>query len=136
MTDYIADMWNHAPAMRARGGSTVKLESGDMSNLIAYLFTQRFFFEAGDIKRGQKVYESKNCITCHDIRRQEMKAPDLTKATDAFSPITLTASAWSHGPEMLRTMKQQKMSWPEFEKSEMTDLIAYLNSRVLKQIAH
>jgi cytochrome c2 len=135
MTDYIAAMWNHAPAMRARGGSTVKLENGDMSNLIAFLFSQRFFFEAGDIKRGQRVYESENCMTCHEVKRQETRAPDLTKATEAYSPITLTASAWSHGPEMLRNMKQQKMAWPEFEKTEMADLIAFLNSRIIKQIA-
>ena len=136
MTDYIAAMWNHAPAMRARGGTTVMLADGDMRNVIAFLFSQRYFFEAGNVKRGQKVYESKNCITCHEMKRLETKAPDLTHATEAYSPITLTASAWRHGPEMLRVMKQQKIEWPEFEKTEMADLIAYLNSRILKQLAH
>lgn len=135
ITDYIAEMWNHAPAMRTRGGNTVKLGNGDMRNLIAYLFSQRYFFEAGDVKRGQKVYEAKNCATCHDTRRQELKAPDLTHPTEAYSPITLTASAWRHGPAMLKTMKQQKISWPEFEKTEMADLIAYLNSRVMPLLA-
>jgi len=135
ITDYIAEMWNHAPEMRARGGNTVRLEEGDMRNLIAYLFAQRFFAETGNVKRGQKVYESKNCATCHELQRQTKNAPDLTRATDAYSPITLTASAWRHGPEMLRAMKQEKLAWPEFEKSEMADLIAYLNSRIIRQIA-
>jgi hypothetical protein len=32
-------------------------------------------------------------------------------------------------------MKQQRIAWPRFAKSEMTDLIAYLNSRVIVRIA-
>jgi hypothetical protein len=32
-------------------------------------------------------------------------------------------------------MKQQNIEWPEFEKSEMTDLIAWLNSRIVTRIA-
>jgi hypothetical protein len=32
-------------------------------------------------------------------------------------------------------MKQQNIEWPEFEKSEMTDLIAWLNSRIITRIA-
>jgi len=32
-------------------------------------------------------------------------------------------------------MKQEKIAWPEFENSEMTDLIAYLNSKVVTQVA-
>jgi hypothetical protein len=36
---------------------------------------------------------------------------------------------------MLKAMKQQNIEWPEFEKSEMTDLIAWLNSRIITRIA-
>jgi hypothetical protein len=128
-------MWNHAAVMRSRGGSTVKLAPDDMRDLIAFLFSQRFFFEMGDERRGQRVYQSKGCTTCHETRRRELGAPDLTSATEAYSPITLTAAAWRHGPEMLNTMRQQRIAWPRFEKSEMTDLIAYLNSKVIIRIA-
>ena len=93
------------------------------------------FAETGNVKRGQKVYESKKCVTCHETQRQAKSAPDLTRVTDAYSPITLTASAWRHGPAMLRAMKQENIAWPEFEKSEMADLISYLNSRIVRQIA-
>ena len=135
VTDYIAKMWNHAPEMRSQGGHTEKLAPGDMRNLIAFLFAQRFFFEPGDPARGKKVYESRSCGSCHEFRRNQTGAPDLTLATEAYSPITLTASIWSHGPEMLKAMTQQKIEWPEFEKSEMTDLIAWLNSRIVTKIA-
>jgi cytochrome c2 len=128
-------MWNHAPEMRSKGGQTVKLASGDMRNLIAFLFAQRFFFEPGDAAKGKKVYEAKSCANCHEMRRTQTGAPDLTQATEVFSPITLTASIWRHGPPMLKAMKQQNIEWPEFEKSEMTDLIAWLNSRIMTKIA-
>ena len=135
VTDYIADMWNHAPEMRSKGGQTEKLASGDMRNLIAFLFAQRFFFEPGDAARGKKVYEAKSCANCHEMRRTQTGAPNLTLATEAFSPITLTAAIWRHGPAMLKEMKRQNIEWPEFEKSEMTDLIAWLNSRIITKIA-
>ncbi|HET9131851.1 MAG TPA: c-type cytochrome, partial [Terriglobia bacterium] len=79
--------------------------------------------------------ENKGCANCHEQRRSQTGAPDLTKASEAYSPITLTASVWRHGPGMLNAMKQEKIAWPEFENSEMTDLIAWLNSRVITQIA-
>jgi cytochrome c2 len=135
VTDYIAQMWNHAPDMRSRGGQTVKLESGEMRNLIAFLFAQRFFFEKGDATKGRKVFDNKGCANCHELRRNQTGAPDLTRASEAYSPITLTAAVWRHGPTMLNAMKQEKIAWPEFESSEMTDLIAWLNSRLPIQIA-
>ena len=135
VTDYIARMWNHAPDMRNRGGQTEKLAPGEMRNLIAYLFAQRFFFEKGDAAKGRKVFENKGCATCHELKRSQTGAPDLTRATEAYSPITLTASVWRHGPGMLNAMKQEKIAWPEFETSEMTDLIAWLNSRVVTQVS-
>jgi cytochrome c2 len=134
VADYIAAMWNHAPIMRKRGGSTVKLAPGAMSDVIAFLFTQRYFFEPGDPKRGRSVYEAKACESCHETRRTELGAPDLTQLPEAFSPITLTAAAWRHGPSMNKRMQQQGIAWPEFHGAEMTDLIAYLNSKQVVRI--
>jgi cytochrome c2 len=127
-------MWNHAPAMRRRG-STPKLKEGQMPDLIAFLFVQRYFFEPGDIGRGKKVYEAKNCATCHQAQKRATGAPDLSKAVEVFSPVTLTSAAWRHGTSMTRIMKQQGIDWPEFRGREMADLIAYLNSTRIVRIA-
>jgi mono/diheme cytochrome c family protein len=135
VTGYIAAMWNHAPQMRRRGGNTPKLSTGQMSHLIAYLFSQRYFFEPGDKVRGKRVFEDKSCATCHEVRRLETGAPDLTRLAEAFSPITLSAAAWSHGLPMMNAMKQQHIDWPEFKGREMADLIAYLNSRLIVRLA-
>jgi cytochrome c2 len=135
VTGYIAAMWNHAPEMKAKGGATPKLAAGQMADLVAFLFSQRYFFQPGDSEKGKKVYESKNCALCHDVRRAQTGAPDLTKTMEAYSPIVLTSAAWQHGSTMIRTMKQQQIEWPEFHGREMADLIAFLNSRLIIRVA-
>jgi cytochrome c2 len=135
VTGYIAAMWNHVPAMRRQADATPKLEQGQMPDLIAYLFAQRYFFEPGDPSRGKRVYEDKNCVTCHQVQRRAMGAPDLSESVETFSPIILTSAAWQHGPEMMRKMKQQGIDWPEFKGREMADLIAYLNSTRIIRVA-
>lgn len=135
VTGYIAAMWNHAPEMKRKGGATPKLASGDMADLVAFLFSQRYFFEPGDPGRGKNVYEDKNCALCHEVRRLQTGAPDLTRPMEAFSPIVLTSAAWQHGISMSRSMKQQGVAWPEFKGREMADLIAFLNSRLIVRVA-
>jgi cytochrome c2 len=132
---YISAMWNHAPAMRKRGGATPKLRAGEMPDLVAYLFSQRYFFEPGDPGRGKRVFEEKECATCHDLKRFQTNAPDLSKSVESFSPVTLTAAAWRHGLPMLAEMKRQRISWPEFKGREMADLITYLNSKLIVRVA-
>jgi hypothetical protein len=135
ITGYIAAMWNHAPEMRRQAGSTPRLNSGEMADLIAFLFSQRYFMDQGNASRGRRVYEVKGCAKCHEERLTETGASDLSQVTTFFSPITLTSAVWRHGPAMLESMKAQRISWPEFSGSEMTDLITYLNSRLTSRIA-
>ena len=135
ITGYIAAMWNHAPDMRRRAGSTPELKAGEMPDLVAFLFSQRYFQDRGDALKGKRVFEEKSCATCHEQRRKETGAPDLTQVTETFSPITLTAAVWKHGPTMMGEMKRMNISWPEFKDQEMPDLIAYLNSRLILRVA-
>jgi cytochrome c2 len=136
VTGYVASMWNHALIMQARSGIRFpRLESGEMSNLIAFLFSQSYFFERGNDRRGRRVFENKRCAQCHEDQRRATRAPDLAQAFELYSPITLTSAVWRHGPAMLQTMRQNATAWPRFEGSEMADLIAYLNSRVIVRLA-
>ena len=132
---YIAAMWNHAPYMRRKGGSALpKLPAGEMQNVIAYLFLQQYFYEEGDAARGRRVYDAKGCASCHEGKRTG-GAPDLASTVQAYTPISISASVWRHGPGMRETLRTQGKSWPEFESGEMKDLLAYLNSRLRAQIA-
>jgi cytochrome c2 len=132
LTAYTTAMWNHAPLMTRKAGTKFPvLGPGDMSNLVAYLFEQRYFEEEGDANRGARVFESKNCVACHEVTRQKTHAPDLAMETERFSPITVAAAVWRHGPAMLEKMQAQDIAWPRFTRSEMADLITFLNSRLV-----
>ena len=91
--------------------------------------------EKGDPIRGERLYRDKNCSFCHENRRAATGAPDLTQLSEQFSPVTIASAVWRHGPTMLDAMKQQKLTWPEFHGSEMSNLIAYLNSRLTRKTA-
>jgi cytochrome c2 len=136
VTGYVAAMWNHAPRMQAKGdGKLPRLNPADMPNLAAFLFSQSYFFERGDARRGQRVYERENCFACHEQRRRETGAPDLTQPPEQYSPITLTASVWRHAPSMFEATRRSGAPWPRFAGSDMNDIIAYLNSRLITRVA-
>jgi cytochrome c2 len=133
---YVAAMWNHAPLMRQRAGDDFPVFGpGDMSNLVAYLFAQRYFEKEGNAARGARVFETKGCASCHERLRRETGAPDLTMANERYSPITVAASLFRHGPAMLERMEKQNVSWPRFTAAEMEDVIAFLNSRLVQHVA-
>ena len=136
LTGYVTAMWNHAPMMRKRAGDRFPiLGPGDMSDLVAYLFAQRYFYGDGDAARGARVFQEKSCASCHEQRRAQTGAPDLTAATERYSPITIAAALFRHGPGMLEIMAKESVTWPQFKPAEMTDLIAYLNSRLVARLA-
>jgi cytochrome c2 len=136
LTGYIAAMWNHAPVMHAKAENQFPiLGPGDMSNLVAYLFAQRYFYQEGNAQRGAQVFQAKNCATCHEQRRKQTGAADLTMVTERYSPITMSAAVWQHGPAMLDKMQREKIEWPQLSPMEMADLISYLNSRLVPRIA-
>ena len=125
-----------AAALEFRNQTLTFGEIDERSNRVAYLFAQRYFDEEGNAARGAQVFDEKNCKSCHEQRRLETRAPDLTIATERYSPITLSASVWRHGPAMLEAIQEKELAWPEFSGSEMSDLIAYLNSRLVPRIAN
>jgi cytochrome c2 len=136
LTAYVAMMWNHAPLMHDRAGSEFPiLGPGDMSNLVAYLFSQRYFEETGNAERGARVFDAKGCAGCHVQRRAQTGAPDLTLGTERYSPITISTAVWLHGRSMLEAVQRDKQAWPELQPDEMLDLLSFLNSKLVSRIA-
>ena len=128
LTDIAAEMWNHQPAMSARiGGAPPHLEPGEMRELVSYLWAQSFFADSGNAGRGKHVFIAKRCASCHDDASGG--APQLSAATHQFSGVTMVAALWRHGPTMLQRMEEKHLAWPRFDGRDMSDLIAYLNSR-------
>ena len=124
LTEIAASMWNHAPKMAAAGAPPVQFDAGEMRELLGFLWAERFFENSGRASTGQRVFAAKQCSVCHNDPASG--APSL--AGRQFSGASMVAALWHHGPAMLEQMKTRHVGWPRFEGSQMSDLIAFLNS--------
>lgn len=120
-------MWNHShemwKGMEAKGIDRPLLSPQEMADLIAHLFSTRYFDEPGDPAQGKAVFTKKQCNLCHT----KGKTPDLTFLKGQISPILMSQMMWNHGPEMLEKMRKAKISWQKIDRKEMVDLMEYLN---------
>jgi mono/diheme cytochrome c family protein len=128
LTEIAAAMWNHAPRMAAKGAQPVHFESGEMRELLSFLWAKQFFEDAGNAASGKRVFGAKHCATCHND--PSSGAPRLTGAGHSYTGATMVSALWHHGPTMLEMMKGKGIQWPRFSAAEMSDLIAYLNSAI------
>jgi cytochrome c2 len=126
LTEIAAAMWNHAPKMAAAGAKPAKLEAGEMRELLGYLWAGQFFQDSGNVAAGRRVFASKRCVACHE--NSTGGAPKLTGAGRSLSGALMVSVLWHHGPQMLEQMKGKGIGWPRFEGTQMSDLIAFLNS--------
>ena len=121
-------MWNHSPkmwrGMEEKGMERPTLSPQEMADLVAYLFSTRYFDEPGDSEKGKAVFIRKQCNLCH---AKGTKMPNLSVLKGQISPIFMAQTMWNHGPEMLEKMRKAKVPWQKIEGTEMVDLMEYLN---------
>ena len=121
-------MWNHSEEMRKgmerRGISFPTLSSQEMADIVAYLFSTRYFDEPGNPEKGKAVFAKKQCNLCHV---KGAKTGDLSQLRGQISPILMAQVMWNHGPEMLEKMRKAKIPWQKMDGKEMVDLMGYLN---------
>ena len=127
---FAAQMWNHSPAMWASMKSQQiprpQFSNKEMADLVAYLFSERYFEASGNPVQGKRVFNMKGCAACHAAGGKS-SAPDLSGWRGRVSPVGLATAMWNHGPVMLGRMREQQMPWPVFRPGEMVDLMEYLN---------
>jgi mono/diheme cytochrome c family protein len=121
LTGIAVAMWNHAPKMPP---TPPQLNVDEMREIASSLWAEQFFRDAGSVKPGQHVYESKHCAICHEDLSSG--APSLSGRV--FNGAILVSALWHHGPQMLDRMQAKKLAWPRFEGMDMANLIAYLNT--------
>jgi mono/diheme cytochrome c family protein len=126
LTDVAAAMWNHAPSMTPETKKPVKLEAGEMRELMAYLWAPQFFEDSGNVSAGQRVFSAKRCAACHE--NSANAAPKIIASGKSFSGAEMVSVLWHHGPRMFDQMKSKGIPWPRFDGTQMSDLIAFLNS--------
>jgi mono/diheme cytochrome c family protein len=124
LTQIAAAMWEHQPLMN---NPPPTLSEDEMRQLVSYIWARQYFQGHGRAERGKRVFADMHCATCHDDA--SIGAPKLPTAKGGYSDITMVSILWEHGPQMLDMMNSRKLEWPRFTSPEMSDLIAYLNSR-------
>jgi mono/diheme cytochrome c family protein len=128
-----AAIWNHLPKMGERMRE-MRIERGrltprEASNLIAFIFTAQYADESGDAASGEKLFQSKGCVTCHAVGGKGGNVgPALDTIKRANSPVIVAAAMWNHGPKMIEAMKAKGIMRPTLDGKELVDIITYVQS--------
>ncbi len=130
---FAAAMWNHLPEMVQRmdelGIERPRLDPWEAGDLVAFLVWLDYFDPPGEIDRGRQLFTEKKCVLCHQVAGVGgVAGPDLDFLSQYGSPIQIATAMWNHGPAMTEAMQAQGIQRPSFTGSELTDVIAYLES--------
>ncbi len=133
LIEFAAAMWNKAPAMTAamkpQGMAMPQLRPEEMADIVAYLYSVRYFAEPGRRPNGWTVVTSKGCLRCHAMPGERGKtASDLSHTRTLESPAAAVAALWNHLVLMPRDGAAVKARWPQFGPGEMADLATFLQS--------
>ena len=123
MADFGAMMWNHAEKMVQLPPA---INQPEMRRLVGYLWSLQYFDDPGNASRGEKLFRSKGCVSCHGVAGSG--APALNAGSN-LSAIGVVSAVWRHGPKMIEQMQSKGMKWPRFSNLEMNDLLTYVAAK-------
>lgn len=126
-------MWNHSPemwqTMQDRGVPRPSFEGQQMADLIAFLYSLRYFEPEGSPQVGERLFTKRGCNECHGARGEGThKGPAVRKRGRVSTSIDLATGLWVHGPKMYQATKELGVPWPALVESDVGDLVAFLNS--------
>ncbi len=133
LVDFAAAMWNKAPAMQealaAKNATPPRLRPDEMADIVAYLYSVRYFRVSGDPRRGVILAVNKGCLDCHALYGERGKpASDLTLGKEIDAPAGVLAALWNHALIDDPRPARERRPWPTFTGPEMADLMAYLRT--------
>ncbi len=134
LTQIASSMWNKAPEMLLFTIAPMRTEvpqftAKEMTDVLAYLYFLHYSDEPGDAKRGKKLFSAIGCAQCHGLegKRGTLMYIDLSKYQNS-QPTEIVASIWNHSLKMREATGKQGVSWPQFKKGEMADLLEYIRT--------
>ena len=131
-------MWNHGPAMQrtqtARGVAIPTFVGREMADIQAYIrrtsnlrHREVVFVRPPQPGNGQRLFETKGCVRCHGSGgRGTGFAPDLRTATLRLRVSEIAGVLWNHSFQMSAAMQARGFTFPQFQGTEMADVIAFL----------
>ena len=123
LLDVAAAMWNHIPKMK----DVPRTSPEDMRKIVAYIWERQYLGPPGNAARGARVFEAKHCAACHND--PQSGAPKLPGGSGGYTTSSMIHVLWTHGPQMLDKMKQKGLAWPHLSPDDVSNVVAYLNSR-------
>jgi hypothetical protein len=97
-----------------------------MADIVAYLYSLRYFEGAGRPELGQRMIRDKGCLDCHSLGNEGQGGElDLIRTPRSDSPVSVIAALWNHVTLLEELPVQGEHEWPSFEESEMADLVAF-----------
>jgi len=138
LTQMAGQMWNHSPemwaAMKAKGIDRPTFNGSEMADLIAFLYSVRYFELRGSPIVGQQLFDERKCSECHgsDARGGKI-GPNLRKVGKVYTPVNFALALWSHGPRMYAKAAALGLGWPTLNEGDLSHLLAFLNSPPIKE---
>jgi mono/diheme cytochrome c family protein len=133
LTQFASAMWNKAPAMlramEARNIAQPTLRPDEMADIVAYLYSVRYFRQSGRPREGVIVAVNKGCLDCHGLYGEKGKtASDLDQARGVETPAGALAALWNHSFIDDPRPERERRPWSTLRADEIADLMAYLRS--------
>ncbi len=126
VTDIAGTMWNHVndmwEVMKNEGIEWPVFKDAEMADVIAYLYFLDYLGTPGDPIEGEKVFQTKSCITCHGP--EEDFAFD--ESINLEKPSDMVSTMWNHVPYMHEIMTKINVPWPELSPKDLRDLYSFL----------
>jgi mono/diheme cytochrome c family protein len=129
LSEFSSMIWNKAPAMlrmmRTQGTDVPQLEVSQMADIVAYLYSIRYFQRLGNPSSGRRLVQNRGCLGCHALDGQGVKdGGDLAKIRGLDSPTAVISAMWNHG-RVMTTEAQGRVIWPSLLPEEMADIAAF-----------
>ena len=126
------NLWNHTPQMIERMSerriSRPVISAVEMQQITAFMYSMRYFQDPGDYEKGEKLFISKNCGTCHTLGdgRKDGIGSSLDKYSNAMSPILLVRGMWNHTEQMSTASDRMAVRHPDLHGDDISHLAKYI----------
>ena len=134
VTDIAGTMWNHLndmwEVMKNERIEWPVFKDAEMADVIAYLYFLDYFGILGDPIEGEKVYQTKACITCHGPEGDFV----FDESFKIEKPSGLVSTMWNHVPYMQEIMTKINILWSDLSPKDLRDLYSFLllNGNIIK----
>jgi cytochrome c2 len=131
-TRFASVLWNHAPVMlrlsQEKGIALPQLDGNDMSDLVAFLASLRYYEPAGSPLVGGRTFNERGCSRCHGGSAEGTQlGPRIQAGGEAYTAVSFTAALWKHGPRMVDQCEKLGIAWPTLAPADIGDLVSFLN---------